>query len=208
MSRQLRGDEIRKLIEEEKLFIRPLLQDSQIGMLSVDFRLGTEFMVSFQGRQPYINVSYTDRDKGKPTSFFQETRRRLGDRFLLHPNQIVLASSLEYIKMPKNLVAMLSMRSTYSRLGLVMSSYVHPGYSGCISIELTNTGNNAVNLTVGARLFQASFSEIDEELNYFDHARKYICQVRPIVSDLSGEEDLENLHQIWSKRQSLDCLKD
>ena len=58
------------------------------------------------------------------------------------------------------------------------------------------------------RLFQASFSEIDEELNYFDHARKYICQVRPIVSDLSGEEDLENLHQIWSKRQSLDCLKD
>lgn len=196
MSEYLQDEDLRQLIQTKQLYIRPLLEESQIGPLSVDFRIGTEFLVSFQGRDPYINASHTDKEQGKPFLSFQVTRRRLGETFLLHPNQTVLASSLEYIKLPNNLFANLSMRSTYSRLGLVMSSYVQPGYSGCISIELTNNSKNTVKLAVGARLFQASFVRIDRALSYFDHPRKYLCQVRPQVADFSGDEDLAILNRI------------
>ena len=51
----------------------------------------------------------------------------MGDTFLLHPHQTVLASSLEYIKLPDNILAQLTMRSTYSRMGLQLSSNVQPG---------------------------------------------------------------------------------
>lgn len=196
MSEYLLGDEIKRLLDSRELYIRPLLEERQIGTLSVDFRLGTEFLVSFQGRQPYINASHTDKGKGKPSSFFQETRRQLGDTFLLHPHQTVLASSLEYIKLPDNILAQLTMRSTYSRMGLQLSSNVQPGYSGCLSIELTNHGTNVVNLTVGAPLIQASFVRITQRVNYFDHPRKYICQVRPQVSECVSDEDLVYLQRI------------
>ena len=50
MSEYLLGDEIKRLLDSRELYIRPLLEERQIGTLSVDFRLGTEFLVSFQGR--------------------------------------------------------------------------------------------------------------------------------------------------------------
>jgi dCTP deaminase len=180
------------------LIIRPLLSESQIGETTIDFRLGSDFMVSIQGRGAYLDANLNNENQlASISSFFQETRRVVGETFLLHPNQSVLSSSLEYIKMPKNISALLIMRSSYSRLGIVISSTIQPGYCGCISIELTNTGKSPINLTVGAPIFQAKFFKLSNESNYFHKERKYLCQVRPIISAVNEDGDLKVLNEIW-----------
>lgn len=189
--------DIRRLFDSGDLIIRPLLDAKQINGISIDFRLGTDFLVSIQGREPYINASLNDNETRSIDSFFQETRRKVGETFLLHPHQTILATSLEYVKLPKNIFAVLSMRSSYSRLGLSISSSLQPGYCGCISLELTNTNKSAINLTIGACLFQAFFGMIKEEQNYFHKNRKYYCQVRPQITLFNEDGDLKLLKKIW-----------
>ena len=195
--------EIQRMLSTKEMVIRPLLEQEQVNGISIDFRLGTEFLVSIQGREPFVNASFNVKNTGSPDMFYQETRRKVGETFLLHPNQTVLASSLEYIKLPPNVFATLSMRSSYSRLGLSLSSYIQPGYCGCISLELTNTNKFAVNLTVGVRLFQATLFKLDKDLDYFTRQRKYICQVRPKLTAFHTDSDLDTLHKIWKNDNGL-----
>lgn len=183
------------ILDEKKIIIRPLLQESQIGELSVDFRLGTDFLLSFQGRHSAIDASNYENPEPS-SSFFQETRRLVGSSFLFHPMQTVLCSTLEYIKLPPDIFLSLTIRSSYSRLGLSVSSIVEPGYCGCISMELTNVNNTPVKITVGSRLVQARFYRISEEVNYFSSKRKYICQVRPEVSMANNDIEASILKKI------------
>ena len=166
-----------------------------MGQVSIDFRLGTDFLVSFLGREPFIDVSGTD-DAKPVKSFFDSTRRRFGETFLLHPNQTVLCSSLEYIKLPDNVFGVLNIRSSYARLGLSISTIIQAGYTGCISIELTNVNNNPIRLRVGARIFQIRFFQGNKETPYNTGNRKYLCQVRPIISKAVLDKDLSILKKI------------
>ncbi|MDF2434840.1 MAG: dCTP deaminase, partial [Mucilaginibacter sp.] len=176
------GEEIKELLASGKMFIRPLLEETQISHIGIDFRLGCNFLISVHGREPFINTSHNtfNNETENPRDikrFFQESRRQLGETFILYPNQTVLASSLEYIKMPTNHLLTLYMRSSYSRLGLTVSTIVQPGYCGCLSIELTNNNNNPINLVVGARIFQGVLSPSKDHSHYFSEERKYICSV-------------------------------
>lgn len=188
---------IESLLHKRKLFIRPLLNPSQINEVSVDLRLGTDFLVSVRGRDAYINASHINDEYGDIDIFFQETRRKIGETFILYPNQTVLASSLEYIKMPNNVLGIISVRSSYARLGLTISSIVQPGYVGCLSLELTNTNKNPINLTIGSCIIQMRFSPVSNTQNYFCRERKFLCQVRPSVPSFRKDEELRVLNQIW-----------
>lgn len=199
----LTKEQIKQLIKEEKLSISPLLDPEQIGDLTIDFRLGTDFLVTIHGSNPFIDASLNNNDKFPIKSSFQETRRKLGETFLFHPNQTVLASSLEYVKLPKNVYAELTMRSSYLRLGLSISAIVQPGYCGCLSIELTNVNKVPLNLTVGASIMQARLFEVKDELNYFSKKRKYMCQVRPLISAVAADGDFKHLHRIWKQNNHI-----
>ena len=191
-----------ELVRSEQLVIRPLLDNTQINETTIDFRLGYDFLVSVQSREPFINASHNDSNQKPLTSFFQETRRKLGDTFMLYPNQTVLATSLEFVKLPGNVLAELNMRSSYTRLGITISTILQPGYCGCISLELTNTNINPINLTVGARIFQARLIQLQNASNYFEGPRKYICQVRPEASAVNLDNDLVKLNKIWKENNS------
>lgn len=195
----LQRKDLVQLMQEKKLVIRPLLEESQIDDVAIDFRLGYDFLVSVQSREPFINASLNNYNQKPINTFFQETRRRLGETFMLYPNQTVLTSSLEYVKLPNNVLLELNMRSSYTRLGITISTIIQPGYCGCMSLELTNTNKNPINLTVGARVFQARFTLLSEDANYFNSERKYICQVRPEVSAVNQDKDLIVLHKLWSE---------
>ncbi|WP_090391915.1 dCTP deaminase [Niabella drilacis] len=191
--------QIKALIKSENLSISPLLEEDQIGDLTIDFRIGTDFLVTINGSNPFIDASLNNNDKFPIKNSFQETRRKLGETFLLHPNQTVLVSSLEYIKLPSNTYAELTLRSSYLRLGLTISAIVQPGYCGCISMELTNINKVPINLTVGAAIIQARLFEISESINYFEKKRKYMCQVRPVMSAVAADSDLKRLQSIWKQ---------
>ena len=198
----LQKEALNDLLEKGELVIRPLLDSTQINETTLDFRLGYDFLVSVQSREPFINASHNDFNQKPLTSFFQETRRRIGDTFMLYPNQTVLATSLEFIKLPNNVLAELNMRSSYTRLGITISTILQPGYCGCISLELTNTNINPINLTVGARLFQARLIQLQEASNYFEGRRKYVCQVRPEASAVNLDNDLSLLNRIWKQNNA------
>lgn len=198
--------EIIEMINSSKLCIRPLLDDTQIGEIGIDFRLGYDFMVSIQGREAFINASKNEWiDGGNQRNihqFFQTTRRQIGETFILHPHQTVLAVSLEYVKLPENCFMKLYMRSSYSRLGITISTVAQPGYCGCLSLELTNNNNNPINLTVGARIIQGILFRLGSNVPYFNSARKYACQVRPEPSVITLDNDLNILNELWKQNNN------
>ena len=194
-------EKIIELISKNELVLRPLLDNNQITQIGIDFRLGINFLISSIGRSPLM-VASLNTEYGKPKefkNFFQETRRQLGETIVLYPGQTVLATSLEYVKLPNNVLLSLYMRSSYSRLGLTISTIAQPGYCGCLSMELTNNNHSPINLTVGARIVQGVFSFVDNEVDYFSSVRKYSCAVRPLVTTLSSAEDLKVLNAMWKE---------
>lgn len=189
--------EIEKEIQDKKLFIRPLLDNSQITNLSIDLRLGCDFLVSIKCRDPFIDATRENNSHENIYKFYQETRRRIGETFFLHPNQTILASSLEYVKLPNDLSALIETRGSYARLGLSMSTSLEAGYCGCVSIVLTNTSMNTIKLTIGARIFTMKLIRVSENTpTYFSSKRKYMCQVRPVLSNTIDDQDLQLLEQI------------
>lgn len=198
----LTKEAIEEAINKNELVIRPLLAASQVNNVSVDLRLGCDFLVSIQGSEPYVDATLEYNSLGNINHCFQEARRQLGDTFILHPNQTVLAVSLEYIKLSNNLLALINMRSSYARLGISLSSSIEPGYCGCISLELTNTSKVPIKLTVGACMFQIRFALISESQFYNSRKRKYLCQVRPKLSNFYKDADLKILKGISDMHNS------
>lgn len=184
-------------IEEESIFIDPILDSDQIGAVSVDIRLGYDFFVSILTRKPFIQLAPSqDSPLRSVASYFQETRREFGEKFILYPNQTVISTSLEYLSLPSNVYADLLTRSSYNRLGISLNTMIQPGFRGCFPIELHNNGNNAIELIVGSRLFQARFFRIDGNVTYFENARKYYGDIRPTVSKADKDNDIERLSRI------------
>lgn len=184
----------------DQIYIDPLLSVDQIGSISVDLRLGCDFLVSVLNHKPSVSLHPVDNLSG-PETFFQAARRDLGDAFLIHPSQTVLATSLEYIGLPQDMYADIISRSSYHRLGISISSMFQPGFRGCISLELFNHSNVPVELVVGSRLVQARFFRNAQGEAYLQAGtrRKYIGNVRPTISMASHDTDLALLVNMSSK---------
>jgi len=181
--------ELLDLVQKKELIIKPLLEESQIGQISIDIRVGTDFLTNQQGREPFIDATSNNFESRPIKSFYTETRRHVGESFLIHPFQTILFSSLEFIKLPDNVFGILSCRSSYSRLGLSVSTIVQPGYCGCLSIEMIYSGNTAIRILSGNRIVQLRLYRLGDSSDYLESDRKYVCQVRPIASKANEDED-------------------
>lgn len=195
--------EIDALIKDEdpnSLFIEPLLDEAQIGAVSIDLRLGYDFLVSIYSRKPFIGVDGDGEGARGPERHFQGTRRDIGERFILYPHQVALATSLEYICLPTNVMGDIIVRSSYARLGIQLNTMLQPGYRGCASLELANHSNNPLELVVGSRLVQLRMYRITKDHGYLQgNPRKYYGDVRPTVSRFDRDPDLTALAKIASK---------
>lgn len=179
-----------------RLHIAPLLSENQIGQVSIDVRLGYDFLVSVLNRQPAIQVKAgAGAPPHGPQAHFQETRREIGDTFVLYPNQLVLGTSIEYFGIPNDAYAEVTPRSSYSRLGLAVNCLMQPGFRGCVPLELLNHGNVPIELTVGARICQVKLHQLEECADYHGEPndRKYYGQVRPAISKATADEELSVL---------------
>jgi dCTP deaminase len=195
----LTREKLQKALDSKHLVIDPILDmEKQLGEMAIDLRLGIDFLITSYTRNPFIDVDYKVK---KIEGHFKKTRRQLGDQIILYPGQTVLASTLEYVKLPGNMYCELKTRSSYNRLGISLSTIVQPGYTGCFSLELTNNNLSAIKLTTGARIVQALFYSTDTDLNYHHTARKYLCQVRPMVSKADTDIELSRLKDIRHSRR-------
>lgn len=180
---------------ERGKFIHPLLDFDQVGSICVDLRLDVFFYVPIKTVNPTINLLSKEQSIEK---FFQNTYRNIGQKFIIYPNQYILANTLEYIRLPKNVHAELTLRSSYKRLGLHMYSIIQPGYAGTMTLDLKNTGDNPVELIVGSRIAQIKFfcdEENDENYSTYSNA-KYVCNIEPQLSKSFKDKDLKTLEKI------------
>ena len=187
--------------DTNSLFIEPLLCRSQIGKVTIDLRLGYDFLVSVLTRKPFIELGKSSNHLHRGiSSYFQETRRDIGNKFVLYPNQTVLSTTLEYIALPPNVYMDILSRSSYTRLGIHINTMIQPGFRGCIPLELFNHGNNAIELVVGSRICQARLFQINNTQSYIDpiQNRKYYGDVRPTVSKADDDPDLNLLFNLSS----------
>lgn len=163
----LAGSEIKQWMDKEfphRLVITSLLADDQLtdDGASVDVRLGHEFIIGERS----ILSEIEPRDISEEADVGQYLRRvhvPLHGKFALHPRQFALAATLEYIRLPLGLTAQVIGRSRWARAGLIieMASFVHPGYAGCLTLELQNLGDLPLCLSPGYPVAQLIFDECD-----------------------------------------------
>lgn len=156
----LSDNDILTRLERGDIVISPAPDlETQLQPASLDLRLGYDFQTYNYTRQALI-------DPADPTSFEQLTsltQLQDGERFLVHPGEFVLATTLELVEIPNDLLARLEGRSSIGRLGIVIHStagYIDPGFKGQITLEVSNLGRIAVALYPRMRICQLAFEEM------------------------------------------------
>lgn len=144
---------IREELDKGRIRINPL-EASCIQPASVDLHLDNKVLLFRNGQQPYIDIR-------EPQDHLMEPTEIVGDvPFILHPGEFVLASTLEYIEVPDDIVARLDGKSSLGRMGLIIHStagYVDPGWKGNLTLELTNVARLPITLYYGMKIGQISF---------------------------------------------------
>jgi dCTP deaminase len=165
----------------QRIVVTPLIDPQhQIGACTIDLRLGTEFIIKEPVDQVLVDpVASLRFAEEKQTERVDKDRilKRVDpatDTFILHPGDFVLASTLEYVKLPADLLGMLEGRSTWARQGLGVhstASFIQPGSEGVITFELKNTGSIPIVLYVGMRVAQLAFFQLPRsEMSYAQSA--------------------------------------
>ena len=166
----------------------------QIQPASIDLRLGYDFQTFNYTQQALI-------DPADPSSFEQLTsliHLQESERFIVHPGEFVLATTLEHVEIPDDLVARLEGRSSIGRLGIVIHStagYIDPGFKGRITLEISNLGRIAVALYPGMRICQIAFEEMSSPVSEgygVKRTAKYQGQQTTTLSRLFEDDELRN----------------
>jgi dCTP deaminase len=148
---------IRAEIDRARIAIDPF-DEALIQPSSVDVRVDRKFRVFHNARQPYIDVR-------KPMHDLTElVEPPDGEAFILHPGEFVLGQTLERLTLPDDLVARLEGKSSLGRLGLLIHStagFVDAGFSGKLTLELSNVANLPITIYEGMLIGQVSFMRMD-----------------------------------------------
>ncbi|MGH3891449.1 MAG: dCTP deaminase [Rhodococcus qingshengii] len=142
--------DIRAEISVGRLGIDPF-DDSMVQPSSVDVRLDGLFRVFNNTRYTHIDPALR---QDELTSLVEPA---VGEPFVLHPGEFVLGSTLEVCSLPNDLAGRLEGKSSLGRLGLLTHStagFIDPGFSGHITLELSNVANLPITLWPGMKIGQ------------------------------------------------------
>jgi len=180
--------DISEIFDLKKVIIQPLLDitngpDSQLGSAGIDLRLDTRFRKINPKAVSHIDLSKEYREYEVIELDIDNEK----DSYVLHPEDFVLGQSLEYIRLPDNIVGRLDGRSSMGRLGLVVHSTagcVDPGFQGHLVFELCNIGKIPVVLRPFIRIARLTLYEA--RTTKFLYSGKYQFQtcVKPTKPDI------------------------
>src|SRR5215210_1634500 len=173
---------IRAEIEAGRIVIDPF-EESLLQPSSVDVRVDSRFRVFQNSRYPYIDVR-------QPMEGLTEKVEVEGEEpFILHPGEFVLGQTLERVTLPDDLVARLEGKSSLGRLGLLIHStagFVDSGFSGNLTLELSNVANLPITIYYGMPIGQISFMRMDAPVEHpygaSEVRSKYQGQAEPTPS--------------------------
>ncbi len=157
--------DIRAEIESGRVRLDPW-DPAMVQPSSVDVRLDKFFRLFDNHRYPYIDPAAEQPDLTRlvevggsagPSAASGDTAE---DRFVLHPGEFVLGYTLETVTLPDDLAARVEGKSSLGRLGLLThatAGFVDPGFSGHVTLELSNVATLPIILYPGMKIGQLCF---------------------------------------------------
>ena len=186
----LSDKDLKIAIKSGKIKITPVPDfKTQLGSCSIDLRLGNVFRVFEHSKHAYIDPFEKTSD-----SFTREIVMKPKEAFIVQPGDFVLATTMENVAVPDDLVGTLEGRSSIGRLGIVIHSTaaaIDAGWRGHITLELANMGKLPVALYPGMRICSIAFEQLSSpaEVPYYKKkTAKYVGQKGPGESKIREEK--------------------
>lgn len=135
-----------------------------------DIRVTGEFKIFTN-----VHSAIVDPKHFNPNSFIDFK----GEVCVIPPNSFVLARTVEYFRVPRNVLTMCIGKSTYARCGLIVNvTPFEPEWEGYVTLEISNTTPLPARVYAEEGIAQVIFLEADEvcEVSYADRKGKYQAQ--------------------------------
>jgi dCTP deaminase len=148
---------LKRALSEGRIVIEPLADDA-VQPSSIDLRLDRRFRVFHNHKYPHIDVRVPQPDLTELIEVDDD------EPFILHPGEFVLGSTLEQVTVPDDLVARIEGKSSLGRLGLLVhatAGFVDAGFSGYLTLELSNVATLPIAMYAGMKISQLAFFQLD-----------------------------------------------
>ena len=180
-----------KALESGDIGVEPFPDmESQLGACSLDLRLGDEFRVFERARTAFIDP----RGPIDWDSFTQVVKVSADQPFIMHPQELVLAATIEEVRLGDDVLGRLEGRSSLGRLGIIVhgtAPLFYPGFVGRAVMELGNIGPMPVALYPGMRICSFTFERLSSPSSR-PYRGKYSGQQGPIGSKLQRDEEMQS----------------
>jgi dCTP deaminase len=168
---------IKKMALEEAM-IKPFVPEQKniniisygLSSFGYDARVSNEFKIFTD-----VDSVVVDPKNFKNNSFVSRT----GNECIIPPNSFALASTVEYFKIPKNVLVICLGKSTYARCGIIVNvTPLEPGWEGHVTLEFSNTTPLPAKIYANEGAAQFIFLKGDEEpsITYEKRNGKYMKQ--------------------------------
>ena len=161
--------DIRAEVAAGRVKVEPFTE-AMIQPSSVDVRLDKYFRVFENHKYSVIDPSI------EQPELTREVIAEGDEAFILHPGEFVLASTYEVITLPDDIAGRLEGKSSLGRLGLLTHStagFIDPGFSGHITLELSNVANLPVKLFPGMKIGQLCLIKLSSPAEHPYGSEKY-----------------------------------
>jgi dCTP deaminase len=148
---------IRRLVAEGRIKLEPW-DPALVQPASVDLRLGASFRVFHNHRVSAIDLA------APPENLTELVELGDDEPFVIHPQEFCLGRTLERVELPNDVVARIEGKSSLGRLGLIVhatAGFVDPGFTGTLTLEITNLTRVPIKLYTGIPIAQLSFMALD-----------------------------------------------
>jgi|SRR3989344_812685 len=187
----LTNTQILEKIKAGSLSFTPPLDAFQLHSHSVDLRLGFTFMIPKQwtltpkGRES-ISLDYIGNNR---RNNFEVIELEKGQYFEILPEEYILVSTLESLKMPNDIMCVLFPRSSTNRRGLSvdLTGIVDAGYEGPLTIPIrNNTKSQTIRLYPGERFCQLVFQDLNNKVE----PRQSKYHKKDVIEGYIAEQDM------------------
>lgn len=188
--------DIERYLDQGIIRLTPRPANEKINGATVDVRLGNSFRVFREHSTPYIDLSGPREEVTAQLDKVMSEEIIIADdeAFFLHPGELALATTLESVTLPANIVGWLDGRSSLARLGLMVHVTAHridPGWDGKIVLEFFNAGKLPLALrpqmAIGALSFEILSGEARRPYNSRQDA-KYKNQQSAVSSRINQDK--------------------
>lgn len=161
--------DIRSELSSGRVGLEPL----DLGMVqpsSVDVRLDRFFRLFDNHKYPHIDPALDQPDLTRLVEVDAT------ESFVLHPGEFVLGATYEMVTLPDDIAARLEGKSSLGRLGLLTHStagFIDPGFSGHVTLELSNVATLPITLWPGMKIGQLCFFRLSSPAEHPYGSDKY-----------------------------------